>query len=130
MTAPLAGKTVLVVEDDDDFRHTLSETLQALSATVSEAEGGWSAWEMIQRQPFDVVLTDLRMPSGSGLELIGRIHALGPGRPSIVAISGHADIVSDALGPSGADVFIAKPFGIDALLGAIESSRHRARNGG
>ena len=129
MRTSIEGLHVLVVEDDDDFRRTLADTLRVLGADVDESEGGWPAWSRVQSSRFDVVLTDLRMARGEGLELIERIRALRDGRPAVVAISGHADIVSAALGPTGADAFIAKPFGIAALEGAIMAALERVRRG-
>lgn len=121
MTSALHGKRLLVVEDDDDLRHALAETLGDMGALVEEANGGWAAWELIQRHPFDVVVTDVRMPQGDGLELISRLRA-APRRPAIVALSGHADIVSSTRLRAQVDRFVAKPCNVAELLRAIEAA--------
>jgi DNA-binding response OmpR family regulator len=64
---------VLVVDDETAIRYSVSKTLQRVGYQVQEAASGEDALEILQRQPFDVVLTDIRMPGLDGVELVRRI---------------------------------------------------------
>lgn len=119
MSQALSGVRVLVVEDDDDLRATLVETLEGLGARAQEASGGWAAWDRLQSEPFDVVLTDVRMPAGDGLELIRRLG----GRPPVVVIIGHADALVAASERESQPRFVPKPFTTEALVTALNEAR-------
>ncbi len=118
MSNGLAGVKVLVVEDDEDLRDALVATLEGLGAGVVGASDGDDAWARLQAGPFDVVVTDVRMPGADGLELIRR---LGP-RP-VVVISGHADPLVQRPPAWGPHRFLAKPFTTDSLVDAIVAAR-------
>ena len=64
---------ILVVDDEGAIRYSISKTLQRLGYQVHTAETGEEALEMMQRQEYDVVLTDIRMPGLTGVELLARI---------------------------------------------------------
>ena len=66
-------KCVLVVEDESFHRHGLCTNLQAMGFRSLSAENGQEAWEILEREPIDLVLTDYRMPAMTGLELIRKI---------------------------------------------------------
>jgi CheY-like chemotaxis protein len=89
---------------------------------VTEAENGQLALEVLARQSFDLVITDLMMPERAGVALIADIRACGAG-PKILAISGGgrlsgADPLSAAQ-QAGADKVLAKPFRKAELLRVV-----------
>ncbi len=66
--------SVLVVDDEAAIRYSVSKTLQRVGYSVREAASGDDALEVMKTQPFDVILTDIRMPPGlDGVELVRRI---------------------------------------------------------
>lgn len=68
---------ILLVDDDENVRETSADMLQELGYTVRQAESGRQALEMLDKTGFDVMVTDIRMPGMSGLELseeAGRRH--------------------------------------------------------
>lgn len=69
---------ILVVDDEGANRYSVSKTLQKVGYVVSEAASGEEALEMMSRQAFDVVLTDIRMPGIDGIELLRRIREKAP----------------------------------------------------
>lgn len=77
---------VLVVEDDPGVRDTLSDLLLAAGHSVTAAEGFAEAMALLNRCGWDVLLTDMVLPGGSGLELAEHVRARGMGA---VICSGH-----------------------------------------
>jgi len=117
---------ILIVEDDDRLRDVLLEAaaLEGYDARgVSTAE---AAVELLGREPFDVMVTDVTMPGMSGLDLLRHVPRLRPNILTIVITAyGTVDIAVEAM-KRGATDFITKPFELDALLGAIRVAAERA----
>ena len=65
----LSGRRILVVDDEPDVGATLAEILERMGATTALAATRAEALEEIERAPFDLIMTDLRMPDGGGVEL-------------------------------------------------------------
>ena len=79
MTQPLAGKQILIVEDEPVFRSLLDSWLTSLGATIRQAEDGIEALQQIAISKPDLMICDISMPRMNGLELveqvqIGRAH--------------------------------------------------------
>lgn len=114
--------SILVVDDDASVRDVISEILRADGHTVTEAVNGHDALAQLNRQPFDLVITDLIMPEKEGLETIAEIRRRDTEVP-IVAISGGGRIgPGDYLETSrfiGANATLAKPFARQELLTTI-----------
>jgi two-component system sensor histidine kinase/response regulator len=109
---PAGGLRILLVEDNATNRKVAGTMLQRLGHRTEVAENGQLALEMLRRQPFDVVLMDVRMPVMDGLEASWRWRAEEPGgrRLPIVAMTAHAAAADrDRCLAAGMDDFIAKP---------------------
>ena len=91
--------TVLVIEDDPQYRLTLTAYLEDSGYTVLEAANGLEGLEVFNRARPDIVLTDLRMPKLDGLGVIAAVKARSPATP-VIAITGTRDLLAeeDALG--------------------------------
>ena len=115
----VATATVLVVEDEMPVRTMARRILERRGFTVLEARHGADALQIwrAQRSGIDAVITDLRMPEMGGRELVSLLHAEAPELP-VVIVSGYSEdsSVTD-LGPRVR--FLEKPFGGDALVGAL-----------
>ncbi|MFG0274982.1 MAG: PP2C family protein-serine/threonine phosphatase [Phycisphaerales bacterium] len=103
---------VLIAEDERITRTTLARQLERWGHEVVATENGREAWERLQEDRFDIVLTDWEMPELSGVELIKKIRGL-EGRDYIYVIlltsrSDKGDIVSGI--EAGADDYVSKPF--------------------
>ena len=83
--------TILVVEDDEANRILLNETLGKEGYDVMLAEDVSAGMEALKRQGFNVVLTDLRLPDGSGLDILAYVNEHMPSTPVIV-MSGYGSI--------------------------------------
>src|SRR5215216_6025330 len=105
--------SVLVVDDDGDVCELLSELLSQAGYDVRCAHDGEEAWADVQRDPPDLILSDIRMPKLDGIDLASRLISGGYRTPIILMSASHLDRV----GVSAA--FIRKPFGCDQLLALI-----------
>lgn len=106
--------SVLIVDDEKHTREGLQQAL-ADAYDVSIAASADEAFNLLDAQPFDVVLTDLRMPGKSGLKVIDKALAL-PQRPAVLLMTayGNIDTAVEAM-KRGAVDFLTKPVNIERL---------------
>ena len=106
----LAGLSVLVVDDEEDIRRGLSLLVGALGARVRMAEDGAEALAELEREPADLVLTDLMMPRVGGAELLASVRERWP-RTLVVVLTGFGTVQSAVTCmQGGAAHFLTKPF--------------------
>lgn len=131
LDCPWQGQTVLVVDDSATSRALLLALLKGLPVTVEQADSAAQLRCMAQRKEYSLVLLDVRLPDGYGVELLQEVRARLP-RATVVLISGKADLLTatDAL-VRGADGFLDKRHlkeGPQAFRQAVEHAMlHRAR---
>jgi DNA-binding NtrC family response regulator len=123
---------ILLVEDKDSLRRVLRLTLENAGYTVTEAADARSALNEISTAPHKLVLTDLRMPNGSGLDVLRAARAADGGIPVIVMTAfGSIDEAVQAM-KDGAHDFLQKPVDSNHLLllvdRALEQERLRTEN--
>jgi two-component system response regulator AtoC len=114
--AARAGRgRILVVEDEAYVRESLVAMLRAKGFDAEPAASAADAIALVARAPVDLVLSDLRMPGGDGLELVRRLQASSPEIP-IVILTGHGNIASavECL-KAGASDYVLKPADPEAL---------------
>ena len=117
---PAQRGRVLVVEDEAYVRDSLAEMLGARGFQVDPTPSAEAALAFLARAPVDVVLTDLKMPGGGGLELVRRLQAVSPEIP-VVVLTGHGTVASAVeCIKAGASDYILKPASPDALEVALE----------
>lgn len=114
-----AEALVALVDDDDDMRAATAQLLSINGFKVRSFAGAEAALDAIDAEFPGVVVSDVRMPGMSGIELFRVLHARDPELP-VVLITGHGDVemAVDAI-RAGAWDFLAKPFDPDALLAAV-----------
>jgi signal transduction histidine kinase/FixJ family two-component response regulator len=113
---------ILLADDLDLTRGVTADYLRSAGHTVVEVPDGEAAVAEVQKQHFDVVLTDMRMPVVDGLEVTRRIRALPGHLGSTPVVLVTADLVALELGASGqtgVDVCLRKPFTRAELLAAV-----------
>lgn len=109
----------LVVDDDDALRRSLVRFLRGMRAEVSEARTLDEALRLLARGP-DLVMTDVRLPDGSGCAVAEMASRLSP-QPLVVAMSGLASASEAfALAQWGVRVYLAKPFAPTELLESVQ----------
>lgn len=110
---------LLVVDDEAPLRRVLVELLRASGHDVEEAASGRLALEALRTKPRDLVLLDLHMEDGSGLETLPEIRRL-PEAPAVIVLTGRADVHTavEAMKAGAAD-FLQKPADATMLEAAI-----------
>ncbi len=120
---------VLVVDDETAIRYSVSKTLQKVGYQVREAASGEEALLMLNGDPFEVVLTDIRMPSGlDGVELVRRIKDKQPDM-IVILMTGYPtlDTAVEAL-RLGAHDYLIKPSTSYDIRASVAKGIERARN--
>jgi len=114
---------ILVVDDKDFMRESISEVLSRKGYDVKTASGGAEAMEMFMRELFDLVISDYKMPQMNGVELLQSVKAVNPDVPFLI-FTGFGDIKTavEAM-EKGAFTFLEKD---DTLLQKIELMVDRA----
>ena len=114
---------ILIVEDELIFRRMVKKYLLEAGYDVVEAEDGQSAWELFQREPFQLVITDWMMPRLSGPELVEKIRASAQKNYTyIIMLTAMDDKDNVVLGlESGADEYLTKPFNSRELVARVAS---------
>lgn len=125
MNANASERVVHVVDDDPAIRDSLSFLLSTVDIEARTYESALAFLERLQDLAPGCIVTDVRMPGMTGLELVAKLKELGVARPVIV-LTGHAD-VSLAVEAMKAGVvdFIEKPFNDETLLAAVQTALAR-----
>jgi len=123
------GSQILVVDDEESVAFFLAENLaeQGADYQVETVNSGEEALAKIAAQPFDLVITDLRMPGINGLELMERVRALSPHtRLILMTAYGNPDVEAASY-RLGACRYLAKPFPIQTLFATVQEALAEAK---
>jgi len=113
---------VLVVDDEAYLREIIAFDLERAGYTVLQAANGREGLDIVKSETVDLVVSDVRMPSGDGIELLAEIRSLNPGRPGFVFITAYSDISSNEALHLGAEGFLRKPIERDELLEVVSQA--------
>ena len=118
MTKPVA----LIVDDEPDIRELLEITLIRMGIDTQSAETVGQAHAFLAEQPFNLVLTDMNLPDGNGIELVGHIQEHYPHTPvAMITAYGSVETAINAL-KAGAFDFISKPVDLSQLRDIVSSA--------
>ena len=117
--------SVLVVDDEDQIRQLIRETLEQSGYEVEEASNGKQGLERYRAKPADLVIMDILMPDQDGLESIMTLRREFPAS-RVIAITGGSDMIGilnflDVAKMLGARRTLQKPFDMQTLLDAAQS---------
>ena len=118
---------ILLVDDEDQFRESVTKQLIVRNYTVSGVPSGEDAIEFIHQNNIDVVILDMRMPGISGATTLKKIKELSP-LTEVIMLTGHAT-VNTAMETikMGAFDYIPKPVKLDELINKIEDAYRQKR---
>ena len=122
----LIGVRVLVVDDDEAVRETLAQGLAREGYTVHAAGSVGDAVALLGREPVDLVVTDLVLPGGSGLEVARAVKRSHPGTPVVLVTGWPGRVATETLEAHGIDAIVEKPVGLDAIRRTVATLLERA----
>lgn len=125
-TTTSAGR-ILIVDDEQDITSVLSDVLSDKGYSTTMAHNGRQALETFNADPFDLVITDLKMPEMDGLELLSKLRQQNP-EAVVIMMTGYATVETavEAL-KTGAYDYILKPFKVSELLQVVDRAFDKIR---
>ncbi len=113
---------ILIIDDEKSIRRTLREILEYENFKVEEAADGLEGLTLVQKEKFDIILCDIKMPKMDGMEALDKFMEANVDAP-IIMISGHGNIETavEAV-KKGAYDFIQKPLDLNRLLVTIRNA--------
>ncbi len=117
---------ILIVDDETPIRRTLRDILEFEGYDVEEASDGLECIAKVQKEKFDVIITDIKMPKMDGIEALERLQILSPETP-VIMVSGHGtiDTAVEAV-KKGAFDFISKPPDLNRMLITVRNALERS----
>jgi len=116
----LHGLRILVVDDEADLRELLTEAITGANADVDSAKDGLQAWALLQRDPYDLVISDQRMPGMTGLELLEKARQQHLETPFLLISGFGLEGAADASARDPRVRILAKPFTLESLFAQIQ----------
>lgn len=110
---------IMIIEDDKEMRSLLKDFLEEEGFETDSASNGVDALRMLSKDYFDLVITDIRMPGLTGLDILPRIRRLKPEIPIIVMTAYGSDDVRRRSLERGATIYLEKPIHLSKLRAVI-----------
>ena len=125
----MSARTILVADDDSAVRTVLERALQRDGHTVRTTGRSKVLWDWVDAGEGDLIITDVVMPDGNGLDLVPRIRERRPDLP-ILVVSAHSTLMTAVKATqSGAYDYLAKPFDIDNLSSTVARALEQPQAG-
>lgn len=115
----------MIIDDERSIRNSLKEILDDEGYDVDVAENGQQGVEMVEKEKYDVIFCDIKMPVMDGVETLSKLTSMGIDS-AVVMISGHADVATavDCI-KKGAFDFIEKPLDLNRILITIKNAKDK-----
>jgi two-component system response regulator PilR (NtrC family) len=125
MNLPVAAPKLLVVDDEPDLRTLYELTLMREGYDVESAGTVSEGWAALQASSYDLLITDMRLPDGTGLELLSRLEAAGrPEKAMVITAYGSPENAVEAL-KAGAYDYLTKPVDLRQFRAVVASALGR-----
>ena len=112
-------KRILVIEDDEEMRSLLKDFIEEEGFQADTIDNGSEAFRILAKESFDLIVTDIRMPGLSGLDVLPGIKKLQPEAPVLVITAfGSGEVCRKAL-ERGATAYLEKPIHLINLRALI-----------
>lgn len=102
------------MDDEPEIQFLLGEEIADLGYLVLKASGGVEAWGVVTSMSVDLIISDIRMPEGDGIDLLTKVKSLNP-CPKMIFVTGHAAFDLDKIQTMGGDGFLFKPYKFEEL---------------
>ena len=119
-TSPTQGTTILVADDDRAIRTVVTQALGRAGYEVKATSNAATLWTWVSDGEGDLVVTDVVMPDGDGLELLPRIRQIRPELPVVVMSARNTLLTAVTATQRGAYDYLPKPFDINALTSVVD----------
>jgi CheY-like chemotaxis protein len=111
---------IVVADDDDEMRALVRLLVRPIAADIRDARSGWELLAVLADEgPFDLVITDVRMPAPSGVHVVTMAWAAGLSTPFLVITAFPDDGVRHAVDRQARTLLLGKPFDRAELLDAV-----------
>ena len=118
----MSGETVLVADDDASIRTVIDRALSGGGFKVRATPSAQTLWAWVVDGEGDVVVTDVVMPDGDGLDLLARIGEVRPELPIVVMSARSTLLTAVKATEKGAFEYLPKPFDINQLISVVHAS--------
>lgn len=105
----LSGVNLLLVEDEPDLMEVIVEELEPYGPNIFQATNGHRAFDLLQANHIDAIVSDIRMPGGDGIELLERVRARDPEEPIFLFFTAFTDMSIETAIEKGARGLLYKP---------------------
>ncbi|MFH0925117.1 MAG: response regulator [bacterium] len=113
---------ILLVDDELDMLDSLCDILTDYGYSVTTSDNGIKAINLLKEDSFDLLLTDLKMPTIDGLELLKRAKEIAP-KLCVIIMTGYGSVQSEVLAKEqGAYEYITKPFEVERVVSIIRDA--------
>jgi two-component system, NtrC family, response regulator HydG len=126
MKKKMKKTSVLIVDDNENFRNTLSKVLDKKGYDTTTAESGFHALELMKAEAFDTVLLDIRMPVMNGVETYKKIKEVRTGTVVIIMTAFSVDDLIREAVKEGVYAVVRKPLDIEVVINMIEKAKNGA----
>jgi DNA-binding response OmpR family regulator len=117
-----ASVKIMLVDDEEEFVHTLAERLETRGLEPSVAYDGEQALAMVQEEEPEIMVLDLRMPGMHGMEVLRCVKRDHPS-VQVIILTGHGSGADQELAVElGAAAYLQKPVNLDALMDAMKAA--------
>jgi DNA-binding NtrC family response regulator len=115
--------TILIVDDNHSIVNILTDIFSTMEIETLTAYSGIEALDLLQKQPVDFLLTDIRMPNMSGIELFREARKIRPSLPTYLMTGYEADDIIQKAMSEGIKKLLTKPLNIDLLISLIKAEK-------
>ena len=116
---PAGGERILLVEDDRLERMNLTLVLGREGFTLDVAENAKDACALLAFTHYDLVLTDIGLPDGTGFDVLHAAKHAHPGTPVVLVTGSQSSVTQETAATEGAQSLILKPFAFATLLATV-----------
>lgn len=125
MSPDAQARRILIADDDDHSRNIMTEAMRSCGYEVAAVDGGNSAFSEVEKGGVDLVITDLRMKDGTGIELLRGLRRLqldGRNIPKVIVTTGLIEGGERYLKAFGVSDIFVKPVDLDLLQKAVQKA--------